>query len=207
MSSTSKEQGGSWQLALPAPPDAPRADEAAPAAEVGLQLSFPAQQDLPEEVRGSEVAVSSAGSDATKTMRASAGRLAAVTASLQIANADQKEKKKEEKKKEKEAKKKEKEEKKNEKVEKAKSPIKKKKQAKKAEPAETKPAASAPAVKTDSKRSVKRPIPGPDVKEQMRTGSPRTKVSLHMKWGCTKCVFKPDCTPSCWKQRKQQKPE
>ena len=208
-------------LALPAPPGAPqpvepRAAESAPAAEarLGFPPTFPAKPEVHEEARGSKDGVSSAGSAVSKVMRSSEGRLAAVTASLQAANAEDKQAKKEKKKEEQKKKKKEQEKKKKKQVGEPKAAAKGK--MKKAEPAaetesaaETEPAASsAPAVKTDRKRQhVKRDVPGSAVKQQMRFGSPRTKVSLHMKWGCAKCVYKPGCTPSCWKQRKQQKPE
>ena len=183
-------------------------------------LEAPAKPEVGEEARGSRDGVSSEVSQASKVMQASAGRLAAVTASLQAANAEDKHAKKEkakEKKKEEQKKKKQGEPKAKAKPAgkaKAKPAGKAKgkaKPAKRADDAETEdgevtePAASsAPAGKA---KSTKRPIPDDDVKKQMRCGTPRTKVALRMKWGCSKCVFKPGCTPSCWKQRNQQKPE
>lgn len=48
--------------------------------------------------------------------------------------------------------------------------------------------------------------PSEDVRQKMRSGSPKTRKRLHWKYGCAKCVWKPQCTNSCWKQRKMTAP-
>jgi hypothetical protein len=48
--------------------------------------------------------------------------------------------------------------------------------------------------------------PSEDIRQKMRSGSPKTRKRLHWKYGCAKCVWKPQCTNSCWKQRKMTVP-
>ena len=55
--------------------------------------------------------------------------------------------------------------------------------------------------------SSKKAGPSEAIRNEMRTGSLEKRTDLYMKHGCSKCVWKPGCTPSCWRYRKMEKPE
>ena len=48
--------------------------------------------------------------------------------------------------------------------------------------------------------------PSDEIREMMRFGKAETRRALFWKYGCAKCVWKPTCTASCWKQRKMAIP-
>ena len=52
----------------------------------------------------------------------------------------------------------------------------------------------------------KRPGPNDEVRKLMRTAPLEVRVRLYQENGCSKCVWKPGCTPSCWRYRGMEIP-
>ncbi len=60
---------------------------------------------------------------------------------------------------------------------------------------------------TKEKKKESSRAPSDEIREQMRHGSKAERKKLYIKYGCAKCVWKPGCTPSCWKQRNMPIPK
>lgn len=63
-----------------------------------------------------------------------------------------------------------------------------------------------PAEQKEPSVNWKRDPPSKEIRAQMRNATVEEKVRFHQEHGCSKCVWKPGCSPSCWKQRGMEVP-